>query len=71
VRELSLHPRGEHSDCVIAMWLCELAARDGAKRQAMLLPDNLVIGGYRSLAVEARAMDFVPRRRWGSGHWDP
>jgi len=29
VRELSLHPGGEHSDCIMAMWLCELAARDG------------------------------------------
>ena len=29
VRELSLHPGGEHSDCVMAMWLCELAARQG------------------------------------------
>jgi hypothetical protein len=27
VRELSLHPAGEFTDCVMAMWLCELAAR--------------------------------------------
>jgi hypothetical protein len=32
VRELSLHPGGEYSDCIMAMWLCELAARDGHRR---------------------------------------
>ena len=29
VRELRLHPGGEYSDCIMAMWLCELAARRG------------------------------------------
>ena len=27
VRELTLHPGGEHTDCLMAMWLAELAAR--------------------------------------------
>jgi len=31
VRELRLHPGGEHADCVMAMWLCELAARERAR----------------------------------------
>jgi len=69
VRELSLHPGGEHSDCVMAMWLAELAARDGAKQQAILLPTNLVTGGYKSLAAELRSTDIVPARRWGPDRW--
>jgi len=28
VRELTLHPGGEHTDCLMAMWLAELAARE-------------------------------------------
>lgn len=35
VRELTLHPGGEHTDCLMAMWLAELAARKGARRPAI------------------------------------
>ncbi len=29
MRELRLHPGGEFSDCIMSMWLCDLAARGG------------------------------------------
>jgi len=38
VRELVLHPGGEHSDCVMAMWLCELAAREGDGTSRFIAP---------------------------------
>jgi hypothetical protein len=39
VRELTLHPGGEYTDCVMAMWLCELAAREGLR--GYMSPESL------------------------------
>jgi len=73
VRELSLHPGGEHSDCVMAMWLADLAARQGLGLQASLLPPSQPsIPGWRSTASELRAMSSVPTgRNWGCANsWE-
>ena len=35
VRELQLHPHSEYSDCLMAMWFCELAAREGVTWDAI------------------------------------
>lgn len=67
VRELSLHPTGEHSDCIMAMWLCELAAREG--RSGYMSAEEVEVFGRTLQALRrpshwrALGVDPDPRNR--------
>lgn len=63
-RELSLHPGGEHTDCVMAMWLCELAARERI-RLSGTLPKPGQFSGLRKKSFIEQRDGTPPPRRYG------
>lgn len=54
MRELRLHPGGEDTDCVLAMWLSELAAREGGRSDMSVAAANRALRSLDDLYQPSR-----------------